>query len=60
MGPDDLGAVKHAPRWGLDSARNGKSLNGVKQGSDTIRAAFPLTKMGKPALLNSEGKERPR
>lgn len=46
--PDDPGSIRCTSRWGL-IVLNGKSLKGVKPGSDTIRAYLPLL-MGKPPL----------
>lgn len=45
---------------GLDSTGNREPPDGFKQGSDTIRGVFPLTKVGKLPLMNSEDKERTR
>lgn len=63
--PESLGGLtaqcyKVCLRVGLDFAGNRKSPDGFKQGSDTIRGAFPLTKMAKLPPMNSQDKERTR
>ena len=62
--PESLGSLmvqccKVCPWLRLDSTGT-ESPNGFKQGTDTIRAVFALTTMGKACLINSEDEERTR
>lgn len=62
--PESLGSLvaqccKVCPWVRLDSTGT-ESPNGFKQGTDTIRAVFALTTMGKACLINGEDEERTR